>query len=70
MSLDETIEAAIGLVVVAILAFVFIYVFLVMGKTFAPLDGNYSFEITSIGISAMIGMVGAAAYALKRAASN
>jgi hypothetical protein len=70
MGLDEIGNAFMSLIVVAIFAFVGVVILLALNGAFAPLTGSYSWEITAIGISGLIGAVVAAGYALKQAVSG
>ena len=63
-------EALYGLLIPCILVPVFIFILLVMNGVFQPLIGNYSTEVTALGISASLGAIVAAGYAVKRAASG
>jgi len=70
MKLEEVGNAFATLLAVVIMAFVGIVILLALYTAFNPLIGGYSWEITAAGISALIGAVVTAGYALKRAVSS
>ncbi|MEM3886521.1 MAG: hypothetical protein QXO82_05635 [Candidatus Methanomethylicia archaeon] len=70
MGVENLIEAFINLIVAVILASLGISVLIQAGNIFEPLIGDYSKQIIALAISALIGAVLLAGYALKRAAKG
>ncbi len=65
MGLKAFTAGLVTLLTVIIPALVLIPVLVQLGNAFAPFDGQYAWEITGAGISALLGCIGIEIYKLK-----
>jgi len=70
LDIENVMNAFVGLIITALLAFVCIGILIPLSNAFEPLIGGYSREIFATAVAAVIGSVAIAGYVLKKAVSG